>query len=98
MEVWKDVEASDGYSGNVVTPTQVGTSWAQVRTVAPERRTDFGLTENEYALDIRVRHRNDLDYFAEDIYFKYNGDSYISNGMVDDNLEGVEIRIIATKL
>lgn len=97
IEVWKDTEVSDGFGGNVTSPVKVTDSWCNIKTLSGTRLIDLGITEHDYALKLELRHRNDLDYEAEDIFLKYKDISYIVQTVVPKDLENYEIQIIAVK-
>lgn len=97
IEVWRDAEHEDGFGGYTTVPEKVDNSWCNIKTISSSRLTDFGITDQDYALKLELRHRNDLDYEAEDIFLKYKDISYIVQTVVPRDLENYEIQIIAVK-
>lgn len=95
IEVWKHIEKDDGFGGNITTPSKISDSWCDIKTLNSERLIAFGITDSEYGLRINLRKRNDLDYFDEDIYFVYQDRDYVIQNIVEKDINGYEIEIIA---
>ncbi len=97
IEIFTTAAVSDGFGGNTVSEVLLATSWADIRTVRPERLTDLGITDGTHSIEVRLRHRNDLDYEQEGIFFKYRDSSYIFKSVNPINLEDVHVIVIAVK-
>ena len=98
VEIWETAAVSNGFGGSTVTESKLGTSWARVKTIRPERLTDFGITDGTHAIEVGLRHRNDLDYEQEGIFFKYRSESYTFNTVNPVDYEDVDIIVIAVKI
>ena len=72
VEIWQTTGVADGYGGSTVTEALLLKSWARLRTINPERLTALGLTDTTHAIQLGLRHRNDLDYNQEGLFIKYN--------------------------
>ena len=91
-------DVSDGFSGEIPgTPVLLTSSWAAVASVSATRLNDYGLSDYENAIQVDLRHRNDLDYRQENLSIRYKGIDYVVQSVENRNLEDVEIRIIATR-
>ena len=100
VQIWQTSATSDTYGGNTVNDaldTILGTSWAYVRTIRPEKLTDLGITDGTYAIEVKLRYRYDLDYEQEGIYFKYASNNYIFNTVLPIDFENAEVTVIAIK-
>ena len=92
---------ADGYGGNTVTQSYVGTSWGQIETVASSsgysgRLTDLGITDIKEAIVVKIRHR--IDITPDSNYFlTYNGYKYVIQSITNYNLKNVDLEIIAVK-
>lgn len=99
IDVYKKTEVADGFGGDVYgDPELIASSWCRIKTLSPERLTDLGLQDFKYGISIDLRYRTDLDYNQKDIYFSYKSRDYIIQSVIDKDLEGKEIKIIATSL
>ena len=97
---------NDGFGGggeSYATPTLLATSWCEIKTASNNskfvgRMTELGITDPTLAIIVQLRHRNDIDYNAIDMYLLYNGVKYIiQNAPTNINFEGVDVEIIATR-
>ena len=95
VEVWQKTSVSDGFGGNTVGETQLGSSWAKVNNIPREKYVDYGLNTENQAIELHLRSRIDIDYFAQDIFFKHNGKSWFPSLIEDYYLDGELIRIVA---
>lgn len=93
--VWRHTATFDGSDGNTVSETQLGSSWAKVRSVPREKYMDYGLNVESQAIEMFVRSRSDIDYFSQDIFFKYNGKSWYPSLIEDYAFKDELIRIVA---
>lgn len=93
--VWQKTAVSDNYGGNTVSETQLGSSWAKVRSVPREKYSDYGLNVESQAIELFLRSRNDIDYFGQDIFFKYNGKSWYPLLVEDYAFNDELIRVVA---
>ena len=104
IEVWGIPEVLDGFGGDTYgEPIKITESWCNIKTLSKERltaslerSTDLGLLDFKYAIQINLRKRNDLNYFQPDIYFVYQDVKYMIQSIVEVDLKGFEIQIIAT--
>jgi head-tail adaptor len=93
--VWQKTASSDGFGGNTVSETQLGSSWAKVNSISRDKYQDYGLNTASQAIELYLRHRSDIDYFAQDVFFKYKGKSWFPISIEDNGLESELIRILA---
>ena len=104
IEVWGIPEVLDGFGGDSYgEPIKITESWCNIKTITargssitPERLNDLGLLDFKYGIVINLRKRSDLNYFQPDIYFVYQGVDYMTQSIVEVDLKGFEIQIIAT--
>lgn len=95
VEVWQKTAVSDGYGGNTVSEIKLGDSWADARSVPREKYSDYGLNVGSQAIELLLRTRNDIDYFGQDIFFKYKGKSWFPSLVEDYAFKDEVIRIVA---
>tara|TARA_R110002167_G_scaffold284737_2_gene489911 strand:+ start:31841 stop:32164 length:324 start_codon:yes stop_codon:yes gene_type:complete len=95
VEVWQNTATADNYGGNTVTPTQLGSSWANVTTIAIDKMLNYGLDTAKQAITIKTRSRSDINYFAEGIFFKYKGIEWYPTNISNKDFIDEEITIIA---
>lgn len=97
IEVWGIPEVLDGFGGDTYgEPIKITESWCNIKTITPERLSDLGLLDFKYGIQLNLRKRSDLNYFQPDIYFVYQGVDYMTQSIVEVDLNGFEIQIIAT--
>jgi hypothetical protein len=97
IEVWGIPEVLDGFGGDTYgEPIKISESWCNIKTVNPDSLSDLGLLDFKYGIVINLRKRSDLNYFQPDIYFVYQGVDYMTQSIVEVDLKGFEIQIIAT--
>ena len=58
---------------------------------------EYGLNIDQQAIEVRLRHRSDLDYFQDDIFFKYKGGEWAIKAIENIGLEDEELSILAWK-
>lgn len=101
IEFWQVEESADGYGGNTLTEEFITKSWCNIKTPsnasASQRIIDFGITDVQNTILITLRKRNDIDYNAINQFIKYNGSKYVVKSVIDVDLMGVDVEIIATK-
>ena len=76
IDIYEMTTVSNGFGGYDVTPTLLGSSWAEVKTYQPGKYSnlsEFGLVDGQNAVQFTVRKRNDLDYNLETMYVLYSG-------------------------
>ncbi|AGO48422.1 phage head-tail joining protein [Cellulophaga phage phi10:1] len=97
--VYVRTEKEDGFGGSIHTePVLIGSSWCNITTLSPQKIVDLGLSDFRNAIQINLRKRNDLDYYQDDLYFKYNEIDYMIQSILEVNLNGYEIQIVATSI
>ena len=97
IEVWGIPEVLDGFGGDTYgEPIKITESWCNIKTLSTERLSDLGLLDFKYGIVINLRKRSDLNYYQPDIYFVYQGVDYMTQSIVEVDLKGFEIQIIAT--
>lgn len=95
IEVWQQSAVTDGYAGNTTSETQLGESWCNISTLSREKYTDYGLDVPSLAIEVYLRTRDDIDYFDESVFFKYNGRRWFFVSIEEYNLSDQIIRIVA---
>ena len=98
VEVWSNGALDDTVGGNLVTPTQLGSSWCNIRTLPTDKLTAYGLDITQQAITIKTRWRSDLDYFQEGLFLKYDSLDWIPTRVYNKDLLNEEITIIATAI
>lgn len=96
LEVWQNNATDDSFGGNTVDPAQLGSSWANVRTIAFDKLANYGLDIAQQAITISTRYRDDIDYLSLGIFFKYKGFDWYPTGISNRDLENEEIIIVAS--
>lgn len=98
IAIWRKVELADGHGGHTNQESNlVDSSWCKVKTLDLNRRTDLGLSEYNYAIQVDLRKRDDLDYNQEDIYFVYKNNEFVFKSIAEKDLDGYDVRIIAAR-
>lgn len=79
IEVWETgtTITDDGFGGNTVNDTLLGSSWAEVRTFNAQRKVDYGLLDSDEPVQFTVRKRNDITYSMKNTYIKYRNVKYM---------------------
>ncbi len=97
IEVYQNVSEDDGAGGNVNsgTPTKLGDSWCDVRTIPRDKITDYGLDVEQEVIRIRLRYRSDLDYTTVGLFFRYKSKDWFPSSIERKDLEEYEVEIIA---
>lgn len=96
IAVWRYLKEGDNFGGNEVSEEKVSDSWCNIRSLPTNKLTEYGLDENEKAIVVTLRHRNDLDYNESNLFFIYKEVRYAINQVTETNLEGYEFKIIAS--
>lgn len=98
IDFYQVTETADGYGGYTVSEELITSSWCNIKTPSnTQRLTDIGITDVLNTIVITLRYRNDINYNAINQFIKYNGLKYVIKGVVNKDLEGVEVEIIATR-
>ena len=99
INIYEISNVADGFGGNTVSQTLLGTSWADIRTL--DRNTDltqFGISSTQLAVEITVRKRSDLTYSSHSQYIEYKEEKYtIVSFPTDVNFDGAYIKFVAVK-
>ena len=103
VEVWENINVSDGFGGNTVSEVLRASSWANVQTTGVNskfaRNTNLGLTEGVLSIIIHTRKRKDLVYNISTQFIKYRNEKYIiQNDPINVDFQDSIIEIVATKL
>lgn len=95
IEVWQTAPVIDGFGGSIVSETLITRSWCHLTTLdRVTRSTDFGITETNDTIIIKLRKRNDLTYNSKNLFFKYRGLKYIiQSEPINIGFEDREIQI-----
>lgn len=96
IEVWIKAASDDLAGGNITTDTLIDTSWCNIKSLNRQKLTDYGLNVATQAIKISLRYRDDLDYFQQDIFFKYKGKEWFIDSIHQIDLEEEELEIVAT--
>ena len=101
IEIWQTVEIADGFGGNKKYNQQITTTWAEVKTLNNKfnvRLTDFGISETQMAISVKVRLRSDFTYNSINQFIVYRGESYTINTFpTNTNYDNSYIEFIAVK-
>lgn len=96
IEVYTTSYIDDGYGGQILdTPTLIGSSWCNVKTLRSERVTELGLSENNVVIELNLRYRNDLEYSTRNMFFRYKGLDFNPLRIEPVDINKYELRIIA---
>lgn len=82
IEIWQTVEVPDGFGGSTSSEEKITTTWAEVKTLNNKfnvRLTDFGISETQIAISVKVRLRPDFTYNSINQFIMYRGESYTIN-------------------
>lgn len=101
IEVYKTVPVADGFGGNVIEDEAANeilldSSWCNVKTIPISKLTEYGLDENQKAVRITLRKRDDLDYEQQGLFFKYKGVRYTVEQITEWDIDGYYFQIIAS--
>lgn len=94
IEVWNYTANYNGFGGNDTTDTQLGSAWAEIRTIPTNKQAEFGQDITKDSITIYVRKRSDIDYTDDTIFFKYKGKDYVPFSVTEKDLDGVEYEIL----
>jgi head-tail adaptor len=97
VEVWQKSSVSDGFGGNTQSESKLSDSWAKIKTVPTDKITSYGLDTENKTVIINLRHRGDLDYNQEGIFFKYKGLTFIPLRIEQKDMQEEEFEIIANE-
>lgn len=104
IEVWQIVEIADGFGGNKKYNQQITTTWAEVKTLNSlgskfgVKLSDFGISETQTAISVKVRLRSDFTYNSINQFIKYRGDSYTINTFpTNTDYDNSYVQFIAVK-
>ena len=96
IAVWEGTPDPNSFGGNTMTDAIVDTVWCEIRTLSIDKLTFFGLDTDQTYIRIYLRKNSDIDYEADNIFFKYGGKTYTVNSVTETDLDGVELEILAT--
>ena len=96
IAVWQYTANPNGYGGNTTTDTFLSNVWCEVRTIPIDKLTFFGLDTDQTYIRIFLRKNSDINYEADNIFFKYGSKTYTVNSVTEKDLDGVELEILAT--
>lgn len=96
VEVWLNGVVSDNFGGNILIPSQLGSSWCNISTIKRDKLVSYGLDIAQEAITIKTRYRADLDYFQDGLFFIYEGREWHPNTITEKDINKEEIIIIAT--
>lgn len=97
IEVWINGTTSDSYGGNILSESQLGSSWCNIMTIPTNKMIEYGLDVDKEAITIKTRYRSDLNYFQVGLFFKYLGVDWIPTRIYNKDLLNEEITIIAVE-
>jgi len=96
IEVWLKAAVDDGVGGNTSQDTFIDSSWSNITTLSRKNQTDFGMDIATQGIRIKLRHRNDLDYYQEGLFFKYKGKEWFPTSIHQIDMQEIELDILAT--
>ena len=101
IEIWQTVELPDTFGGNTIYDQQITTTWAEIKTLNNKfgvRLTDFGISETQTAISVKVRLRSDFTYNSINQFVTYRGERYtIVTFPTNTNYDNSYIEFIAVK-
>lgn len=95
IEVWQKTALDDGHGGLLQGDAKLGESWANVKSIPIDKLTSYGLDTDKNGVRIGLRYREDIDYTAQSVYFRYKNKEWFPLSVTDTDLEGIEITILA---
>jgi len=96
VEVWLNGVVSDNFGGNILSPSQLGSSWCNISTINRDKLVAYGLDIAQEAITIKTRYRSDIDYFQNGLFFIYEGREWHPNTITEKDINKEEIIIIAS--
>ena len=96
IQVWGSTPTHDGFSGRTLTDALVKTIWAEVRTLDPEKSTLNGIERGVLGVEVFCRKDPGIDWANETLFLVISGARYRILGIEDLDLNGIEVRILAT--
>lgn len=99
VKIMRPAVTSDGRGGTIDTgaPVEVAESWASWKTIRPDKRADYGLSNTINAAIVKLRYRSDVDYFEKGLYLIYNDVIYKIESVENEDERNRDIIIICTK-
>ena len=77
VDIYEISTSVDGFGGNTITETQVGSAWAEIRSLNPGGNFDsVGVLDINDSILVKLRKRNDITYSAEKHFIVYRGFKY----------------------
>lgn len=95
VQIYVKSEVSDGFGGATLTNSLLAVTWANISTIRTDKLQDYGLDETRGVIKIHVRHRNDIDFNDENLFFVYRDQPYEIVSVVETDLRRTEFEIIA---
>ena len=101
IEFWQVTQTPDGYGGNIVGDELIARSWCDITTANNSKTLSYldniGITDITNTIIVKLRHRNDINYNGINQYLIYKNNKYIIKGVLNIDLNDVDIQIVATK-
>jgi hypothetical protein len=97
IEVWKTTTEEDGFGGNIVIEDLDFSMWANVIAKRAYITNENGQNDNFVQTIFTVRNRVNLDISIKDNFIKYNSLIYDIDGIINVDLDNIDIQIQATQ-
>ena len=96
IEVYKNVNQADNSGGYTFAEVLLGDSWCNIETLKINHLKDYGLNANTKGVMISLRHRADIDYEQDGLFFRYKSKDYYPSVIIQEGLEEDYLSILAT--
>ena len=92
IEIWKSVEAPDGFGGFVLNEVKQFDKWAGIVTKGSGYKfQQYGLNDFKNPVIFRIRKGDSI--ITEDMFVIFNGGKFIIKGIENVNLDNIEINL-----
>lgn len=97
IAIWQTTNVSDGFGGSTVSTSLVRSVWAHVTTRNATRVNENGQNDNLQKTVFIIRHNYNFTLSVKDNFIKYNGKIYDIDGIVEIELNTVDLEITTTQ-
>lgn len=97
IAIWQTTTVADGFGGNTVTTALVRSVWAHVMTKNATRLNENGQNDNILKTVFVIRQNQNFNLSVKNNFIKYSGKIYDIDGIVEVNLNTIDLEITATQ-
>lgn len=97
IAIWQTTNVNDGYGGKTVNTSLLRTVWAHVTTKNATRLNENGQNDNLQKTVFVIRYNSNFNLSVKNNFIKYNGKIYDIDGIVEVELNNVDLEITTTQ-